>query len=248
MAHIIPLGRDRPAPLALKDSTCTGCAVRSIALCGALGCHEAEMLQSIASTRRLDPDDILYQEGDKRLRVYTLTEGVLRLSSLLADGRRQITGFLMPGDFLGLADDETYASDVEAVTSCTLCSFTVADMDRLMSRRPELGARLLQLTRTALRQAREGQIMLGRLAPVEKLSSFLLLLSARAEERGLGASPVHLPMSRTDIADYLGLTIETVSRSFTKLRNQGLISLTDAHMVHIPDLRALSAVAGVNPR
>jgi CRP/FNR family transcriptional regulator len=119
-------------------------------------------------------------------------------------------------------------------------------MHALMERYPKLKDRLHSFTRSALRQARDNQMILGRLAPVEKLASFLLALSARAAEHKLSANPLSLPMSRTDIADYLGLTIETVSRSFTKLRNTGMIRLPDPQTVELMDMRALEAVAGIS--
>lgn len=100
-----------------------------------------------------------------------------------------------------------------------------------MDRFPKLKERLYQMTREALRTARDNQLVLGRLAPVEKLASFLLVLAARTEKRGGKTNLVHLSMNRTDIADYLGLTIETVSRSFTKLKTQGLIQLIDSNTV-----------------
>ena len=113
-----------------------------------------------------------------------------------------------------------------------------------MERYGHLKDRLHLMTRRALRQARESQLVLGRLAPTEKVASFLLVMSARAAEHGLAESPVHLPMTRTDIADFLGLTIETVSRTFTKLKTQGLIRLPDPHVVEIVDKRLLAAMAG----
>src|SRR5690606_42113387 len=104
-----------------------------------------------------------------------------------------------------------------------------------------------QVTRAALRTERDTQRVLGRLAPVEQLASLLLVLSARAEKRGEKSNPVHLAMNRTDIADYLGLTIDTVSRSFTKLKTQGPIQLPDANTVEILSRRSLAAVAGMDP-
>mgnify|MGYP001964671331 FL=1 len=153
------------------------------------------MMERVSTVRNLLPDEILIHEGDPARRVYTVTKGMMRLSTILADGRRQITGFLMPGDFLGLADEETTYATVEAVTHSTLCAFARADMERLLHDHPPLQARLMQFTRAALREARDGQIMLGRLAPVEKLSSFLLMMSTRMEARGLPANPVPIPLS-----------------------------------------------------
>lgn len=227
---------------------CTNCDVRTMAVCAALADDEIFELERIMTSRNLAPDEMLVSEGDPLRRVYSLTAGVLRLSIALPDGRRQITGFLFPGDYFGLADDDLHSSTAEAVGTVQLCSFPTREMQALMERFPKLKDRLHAFTRSALRQARDNQMILGRLTPVEKLASFLLTLSARAAEHKLSANPLSLPMSRTDIADYLGLTIETVSRSFTKLRNTGLIRLPEPHLVELVDKRALQAVAGTDFR
>ncbi|MGO4572876.1 Crp/Fnr family transcriptional regulator [Microvirga sp. 2TAF3] len=226
-------------------NACTNCDTRRMAVCSALQDDEVGELERAMTFIGLDANNTLVEEGEPRRRVYTLTSGMLRLSLALPDGRRQITGFLMPGDYLGLADDDTYAQTAEAVIPSGLCSFSVRDMDRLVERFPRLKDRLHLMTRAALRQARETQMILGRLAPSEKVASFLLIMSSRAVARGQPESPVHLPMTRTDIADYLGLTIETVSRTFTKLKTQGLIRLPDPHAVEIVDKERLSTVAGI---
>lgn len=223
---------------------CADCDVRTMAVCSALADDEVGALERIMTATKLGTNEMLVQEGDPRRKVFTLTGGMLRLSVDLPDGRRQITGFLLPGDYLGLADDETYSATVEAVEPSTLCAFPVQQMEALMERYPKLKDKLFRLTRTALRHARENQMILGRLAPVEKLASFILMLSQRCADHRLSDNPVRLAMGRGDIADYLGLTVETVSRSFTKLRNQRLIDLPDAHTVKILDRRALEAVAG----
>ncbi len=227
---------------------CTGCEVRKMAICAALQDEELAALETIMSSRKLEPNEMLVEEGAPKVRVFSLTSGLLRLFTLLPDGRRQISGFLYPGDYLGLADDETYSQTAEAVVPSTLCCFSVSEMDELMNSYPALKDRLYVMTRDALRQSRDNQLVLGRLAPVEKLASFLLVLSAHAVRIGEPDNPVHLPMNRTDIADYLGLTIETVSRCFTKLRVQGLIQLPDANTVTILSHRSLAAVAGTDFR
>ena len=218
--------------------------MRRQAVCGALEDDEIGALEAILSAATLEANQTLVEEGGERLRVYSLTSGMMRLSNLLPDGRRQITGFLYPGDYLGLADDRVYSQTAEAVTPAQLCSFPVRQMDALMLRYPRLKDRLYALTREALGRARESQILLGRLAPVEKVASFLLLCARRAQFAGRPSDFLELPMTRTDIADYLGLTIETVSRSFTKLKTQNLIQLPDPHHVRIVDAEALEAVAG----
>lgn len=198
-----------------------------MAICGALETNQIADLNRAMSSCRLDTNQVLVEEGSARRRVFSLTAGMVRLSRTLADGRRQITGFLMPGDYLGLSDEDVYTQTAEAVVPSVLCSFSVEDMDQLMDQYGSLKDRLHLLTRRALRHARDSQLILGRLTPSEKIASFLLLMSNRATELGFSQSPVNLPMNRTDIADYLGLTIETVSRTFTKLKTQGLIRLPE---------------------
>lgn len=229
-----------------KQGPCANCDVRQLAVCAALPDHEVHRVEAIMRKKAIDTGERLVEEGEPRNFVFTLTSGMLRLLSDLPDGRRQIAGFLLPGDYLGLADDKIYTQTAEAVAPSTLCMFPVHKMDALMEDSPALKFRLYELTRRALQEARESQMMLGRLAPVEKLASFLLLLAGRLERHGIPADPLVLPMSRTDIADHLGLTIETVSRSFTKLRLNRLIALPEPNLVELSDRRGLVAVAGLN--
>lgn len=247
---VVPFALDQNQKLAARTpcNVCEDCCVRSMAVCSALDDGDLAALEAIMTSKKLDTNEMLVEEGEPKLRDYSLTSGMLRIYTSLPDGRRQIAGFLFPGDFLGLADDEVYSLSAEAVVPSALCAFSAKEMERLMERFPKLKERLDQMTRLALRTARDNQLVLGRLAPVEKLASFLLVLSARAEKRGeKPTNPVHLLMNRTDIADYLGLTIETVSRSFTKLKTQGLIQLRDANTVEILSRRSLAVVAGLDP-
>lgn len=247
---VVPFALDQNQKLAARTpcNVCEDCCVRSMAVCSALDDGDLAALEAIMTSKKLDTNEMLVEEGEPKLRDYSLTSGMLRIYTSLPDGRRQIAGFLFPGDFLGLADDEVYSLSAEAVVPSALCAFSAKEMERLMERFPKLKERLYQMTRLALRTARDNQLVLGRLAPVEKLASFLLVLSARAEKRGeKPTNPVHLLMNRTDIADYLGLAIETVSRSFTKLKTQGLIQLRDANTVEILSRRSLAVVAGLDP-
>ncbi|TWH02953.1 CRP/FNR family transcriptional regulator [Ochrobactrum sp. J50] len=205
---VAPIIFDPRSPYRAPCGVCVDCDVRRMAVCAALDDGDLGALEAIMTSKRLDANEQLVEEGEPKRRVFSLTSGMLRIYTSLPDGRRQIAGFLFPGDYLGLADDETYSQSVEAVVPSVLCAFSTREMDDLMERFPRLKERLHQMTRAALRTARDNQLVLGRLAPVEKLASFLLVLSARAEKRGEKPNPVHLSMNRTDIADYLGLTIE----------------------------------------
>lgn len=243
---VVPLIFDPKSPYRAPCGVCVDCDIRHMAVCSALDDGDLGALEAIMTSKKLDANEMLVEEGDPKRRVFSLTSGMLRIYTSLPDGRRQIAGFLVPGDYLGLADDDVYSQSVEAVVPSVLCAFSSKEMEALMVRFPRLRERLHQMTREALRTARDNQLVLGRLAPVEKLASFLLVLAARAEKRGDKANLVHLAMNRTDIADYLGLTIETVSRSFTKLKTQGLIQLLDANTVEILSRRSLAAVAGMD--
>jgi CRP/FNR family transcriptional regulator len=229
-----------------RPAHCVDCDVRQLAVCAALPDSEVYRLEAIMRPKTIAAGERLVEEGAPRQFVYTLTSGMLRLLSDLPDGRRQIAGFLLPGDYLGLADDDVYTQTAEAVSASTLCAFPIQKMNAVMDESPAMKIRLYDLTRRALQEARESQMMLGRLAPVEKVASFLLLLAGRLERHGIVSAPLTLSMNRTDIADHLGLTIETVSRSFTKLKLQGLIGLPEAHLVELTDRRGLMAVAGLN--
>jgi len=221
---------------------CAGCEVRPLALCGALEPVDMMVMGTIAHPRRIAAGRQLIHEGDPAEDVFTLTEGMLKLYKLMPDGRRQITGFMIPGDFIGLAYGQSYIYSAEAVTPTTACRFKRSALLEKMVDHPELEHRLLSLASNELAAAQAQMLLLGRKSARERLASFLVGL---AERRGIGdTQPMPLPMSRGDIADFLGLTIETVSRAFTAMRKEGLISLPDKHQVVIADIEALREAAG----
>lgn len=224
---------------------CRACEVRHQALCTAMADEHLHRLEDITSPVLLQPNQALLRQGDPCRKVYSLTSGMIRLFTDLPDGRRQITDFLMPGDYLGLVDDDLHSQSAEAVVASSLCAFPINQMELLMDEFPSLRERLHRMTRAALRQAHDSQLMLGRLAPLEKLAGFLLMLDARTNHHPRHGRRLQLAMSRTDIADHLGLTIETVSRCFTRLKAQGLIRLPEAHLVEIPHEGRLAEIAGI---
>lgn len=222
---------------------CEACSIRDLSLCGALEEHELADIAAITSGVELDHGDPLFDEGEPAKYVFSVTSGAVKVYKLLADGRRQMTGFLFPGDFLGLADEETYAYSAEAVTRSTLCRFPRRQLQVLLERYPRMERRLLTMASHELAAAQEQMLLLGRKTAREKIASFLLMLSRRAELRGLEASPVQVPMSRNDIGDYLGLTTETVSRTFTQLKQDGHIRLLAGGRVELVDRKGLSDIS-----
>ncbi len=218
---------------------CLNCSVRHLAICAALNEEELQELSSIVKTVSLGAHDTVLSEGDPADYLYNVTAGVLQLYKLLPDGRRQITGFLFAGDFVGIALNDAYAYSAEAVTPVKLCRFSRSKLEGMLDKFPYLERRLLNVASNELVQAQDQMLLLGRKNAKEKLCSFLLDLSSRSERRGSDPQLISLPMSRSDIGDYLGLTTETVSRNFTQLKTKGAIQLRENGHVYLPDLDVL---------
>jgi CRP/FNR family transcriptional regulator len=225
------------------DNPCLACDVRHLAVCSVLTSQELDELRGFMSTLELDDQQTVIYEGDPAGHLFNVAAGAVKLYKLLADGRRQITGFLFPGDFLGLAHSEVYAYSAETLGPATLCRFPRRRFEAMLEAHPAMEKRLLTMASNELASVQEQMVLLGRKSAREKLSSFLLLLSQRAARRGHPDNPVELPMSRTDIADYLGLTTETVSRTFTLLKTTGVIRLLANERVELKDRDRLEALA-----
>ena len=184
-------------------------------------------------------DQALFFEGDPAQHCFKVVSGMVRSCRLLADGRRHVNQFLVPGDFVGLESDDTYRFTLEAVSDATLMRYPRRAMDQLVERQPRLGKCLLGLMSDGLSAAQAQMLLLGRKSAVERLASFLLSLSRRAGE----SDHIALAMTRSDIADYLGLTIETVSRIFSQLKSRGVIQLKASNEVVIRRRHQLQEIA-----
>ncbi len=241
---VVPVDRGDGKTLAgPAQGDCVGCQVRHLAVCAALPLDQARALETLAGDIPLKAGEVLAREGDSRREVFTVTAGALRRIRLLADGRRLVAGFLMPGDFIGFSGATHYRHSIEAIIDSQLCAFSMQDMRALCSRYPELERELLERACVELDATRDNLMSLARMTPLERLASFLLDMHARRRRQGCSGDEVVLPMSRTDIADYLGLTVETVSRSFTRLRQDGLIATDDPHRVTLKDRKRLASLA-----
>ena len=225
-----------------RHHRCDTCDVRHKAMCAAVDYEHTDQLQAIVSHRDYAPGQVIFEEGDPADYVFNVSNGEVRLYKLLPDGRRQVTGFLTSGDFLGLVTDSSYAYGAEAIGQVELGCMQLGNLERLLSDIPPVRERLLDMSRDELAAAQEQMLLLGRKTAREKIFSFLLNRHNHLN-RTDGDASVDLPMSRTDIADYLGLTIETVSRTFTALRDEGLIELPNPHHVIFPDMDAVRDAA-----
>ena len=225
--HLEPLPQGHP---------CQGCEVRDKAVCGVLDCDRLEEFRNLGWTLKLAPGQALFHEGDPATRVFTLTRGTLKLYKLLADGRRQVTGFLHPGDFLGISVDDEHAFSAEALEDSQLCWFPRARFDDFVEDQPKMERELYRMAAHELAAAQQQFVLLGRKTASERLASFLLLLADRTSAaEGKKSAMVRLPMSRSDIADYLGLTKETVSRVISSLKRDRIIRLESLEMIRILD-------------
>lgn len=225
---------------------CQACAIRNRAICADLDTDEINLLNRLGRRRRLTAGEQLLWEGDEAVLVANVIEGVLKLSTQTSDGREQILGLVYPSDFLGRPFGETTPYGVEALTDAYVCVFERHDFDRFAREHPRLEHKLLERTLSELDRTRRWMLLLGRLNAEQKLATFLLELADRLSEKscasdaGAKAESFTLPLSRQQIADILGLTIETVSRQLTKLRKEGLIDLPSRREATILDPQGLS--------
>lgn len=229
------------------DHPCRDCDVRIASLCGVLDCVDLARMRKLGGAMSLEPGQPLFHEGDGATRVYTLTKGALRLYKLLPDGRRQVTGFLFPGDFLGIAVDEEYPFSAEALGASELCWSPRNRFSEFVEDHPELERELYHVAAHELSAAQQQMVALGRKTAEERLASFFLDLLKRAEKiSGRPERMVDLPMDRSDIADYLGLTKETVSRILALLKRKRLLRLETLNRIEILDREGLAEVAEGN--
>lgn len=177
-------------------------------------------------------------EGDPIDHYFVIVSGTVRLYKAVVDGRRQIIDFFGPTDCFGLTGLDEHAYSVEAITEVVMIRYPRQRLEAVIEVKPDLGRQLFRMACTELDQARRQMLLLGRKSAEERLASFLLGLSERQSH-----ACIQLAMSRQDIADYLGLTIETVSRIFTRFKRARLIDLPDRHSVILMDSEQLEALA-----
>lgn len=226
---------------------CDSCAIRHKAICAALSEGELHELNRLARRRLVPAGQTI--AGDDDVIFANIVSGVVKLTRTLADGRQQIVGLQFPPDFLGRIYTDNTPYFAEAATDVELCSFPRAGFEVLLKRFPDLEHRLLEKTLDELDAARDWMVLLGRKTAQEKVASLLLLIARRSRDIGchhsqtLASIHFRLPLTRADIADYLGLTLETVSRQMTRLKMQGTIELFDNRDIVIPDIGALEEAA-----
>lgn len=226
-----------------QASACSSCGAREFSVCGSLAPADLLDLDAIAERISLRAGDPLVHEGDAVTSVFNVTSGSMRVYKLLPDGRRQIMGFLFTGDFIGLASGDNHAFTVEAIEDASLCRFRKSEYRALARKRPALESALLERAAHELSAAQNQMLLLGRKTARERVATFLSDLPSRDPARPSVGGVVNLPMTRSEIADYLGLTIETVSRELTKLKTAGIVTLLSLHALRVDQPDRLRAIA-----
>ena len=225
-----------------SENGCEDCKVRLISVCSALEPCELEELEALSQHLSLGKGQSLFGQDEPANSVFNVIEGSLRLSRLLPDGRRQVMGFALPGDFLGLALQERHSVSAEALTPVKTCRFERGDFTKVVEAKPHLLRSLHERAGYELTLAQDQMLLLGRRTAEEKVAAFLLGLRERYARTGRVSVTVELPMGRQDMADYLGLTIETVSRMLTRLDRAHTILLVPGG-VRLLDLAKLERLA-----
>lgn len=237
--------RDGPGrwPAASPLTACAACDARPFSVCSAI--HECDLgrLAAVAEIVEIAPGQTFVDEGEAARHFFNITRGTVKIFKLLPDGRRQITGFLDAGDFLGLAVDRTYAFSAEAIDTVRLCRFERPKLIGLLDEFPAFERQLLKWASHELLAAQNQMLLLGRKTARERVASFLLTRNRRRRPGRVASTLVSLPMNRTDIGDYLGLTIETVSRTITRLKRDGLIRLHGSDAIELLDPAGLESIA-----
>lgn len=230
--------------------SCDECGVRDRALCASLGDDELVTLGRLGVQRRLARGDTLIRAGDPPLVCANLQSGVMKIATLTPAGTESIVGLLYPGDFIGRPFATANEHDVIALTDVELCVFPRAMFERVLADHQRMEHLLLQRTLAELDRARRWLTRMGRATAAARVAGFLddmgrrLAIPDCQRSGGVAQSMAYdLPLSRGEIADLLGLTIETVSRQMTRLRAAGIIGLPGGRGIVINDPSALAAAA-----
>jgi CRP/FNR family transcriptional regulator len=225
--------------------TCANCNLREL-LCMKAGLSKAELDKLDAfSRRRVEPGEALFCSGEPFTALYAIQSGFFKTSVTTTDGREQVTGFQMAGEIIGLdgLGGDCYACDAIALEATYVCVIPYAQINTLARQVPALHTQLHKIMGREIVREHDIMLLLGSMRAEERIAAFLLNLSQRMHMRGFSRSDLVLRMSRKDIGSYLGLKIETVSRIFSRLAEQGILEVNQRN-VHICDAQALSAMLG----
>jgi CRP-like cAMP-binding protein len=201
-------------------------------------------MQAIGQVAHYSRGETIFSDGDDALYAYKVISGTIRLCKLLSDGRRQIAEFLQAGDFFGFELRDAYALTAEALEDAVVVRFARSRLDRLGEERRDVQRQMIALLSRDLCATQDHLLLLGRQTAKERVASFLLILAARANAKN--GTALEVPMCRQDIADYLGLTIETVCRAISELKRSRLIAVPNRMQIVVLNIAALRETAGAD--
>ena len=227
---------------------CSDCPIRHRAVCARCETDELELLEQIKYYRSFEAGQTVVWASDKMDFVGSVVSGIASLTQTMEDGRTQMVGLLLPSDFVGRPGRDGAAYDVIATTDIVMCCFRKKPFETLMMKTPHIAHRLLEMTLDELDAAREWMLVLGRKTAREKIASLLSIIARRDASlnvrAGDGKIVFDLPLTREAMADYLGLTLETVSRQISALKKDGVIHLEGKRHVTVPSIERLLEEAG----
>lgn len=235
---------------ALKQAPqdCGDCPIRHRAVCSRCEPDELARLDSMKYYRSFQAGQTVIWSGDRMDFVASVVSGIATLTQTMEDGRRQMVGLLLPSDFVGRPGRQSAPYDVTATSDLVMCCFRRKPFEDLMATTPHVAQRLLEMTLDELDAAREWMLLLGRKTAREKIASLLAILARRDVGLKLraarGAITFDLPLTREEMADYLGLTLETVSRQMSALKRDGVIELEEKRRILVPSFDALLGETG----
>jgi CRP/FNR family transcriptional regulator len=230
----------------LQRPSCATCQIRHRAVCARCDPNELERLEGMKIYRSYKAGETIMWRGEALVYVASVVEGVARLSKTMEDGRTQMVGLLLQSDFIGRPGRKNIEFDVIAATDVVLCCFAVKPFEAMIADTPHIAQRLVEMMLDELDSAREWMLLLGRKTAREKIATFLHMLIRRQhpELPEKDKRDLVLPLTREEIADYLGLTLETVSRQLNGMKKDGILSFSDRRRFDVTNMPALIAATG----
>ena len=228
--------------LAPTFTRCSLCKIRSYSFCRCLHDDDLKIFSEISTEKKYLNNQNIFLQQDLSVNLFNITEGNIKIYQLLNDGRVQIIGFLYPGDFFGSYKNGKYNYSADAIGDVRACVFDQKKLDEYIEKNMSLAKELLHLTSHELTLAQDRISVLGKFGATERLAKFIFNISEQRKRIGWKNNPISLPMTRQDIADYLGLTIETVSREFSKLKTSNIIKVLNTKQIFINDFEKLSNI------
>ncbi len=226
--------------------SCKECNLRE--LCFPHGMNDAELVNMdavVEQPKSLHKNDFLYHEGDKTLAIYAVRSGCVKTMTESANGDEQIVGFHLPGELLGLDGfaDDIHSCNAVALETSSVCELPLDQLESLCHKLPGLQKQMRRIMGKEVSNDHKLLLLLGKMSAEERLASFLLSLSSRMEERNWKETEFNLTMPRQDIANYLGMAVETVSRLFASFQNEKIIKVDRRHIT-ILDMAQLKSIVG----